>query len=108
MCIGTWGLRASCGGVGCTSLGEGISTHAIGSDQSKGKIFRQPAEAQCTAEGKPFSARSAEQFWAGASDCLSYVDKGLRRSPNALKVSRFLLIWVGEGILFPSKPRLSG
>ena len=61
------------------SLGEGISTQAIGFAQSRGQIFRQSAEAQCTAEGKPFSARSAEQFWAGASDCLSYVDKGLRK-----------------------------
>ena len=45
------------------------------------KIFRQPYEAQCAAEGKSFSAMSAEQFGAGVSGSQfpSREFKGLRK-----------------------------
>ena len=59
-----------------TSL-DGSSNFDLDSTQTTGNFLQRQGEAQCTVKGKTFTARSAEQFRVGASNCLAH-DKGLQ------------------------------
>ena len=87
-----------------TSL-DGSSNFDLDSTQTKGNFLQRPGEAQCTVKGKTFTARSAEQFRVGASNCLAH-DKGLQDESQRTQGKSLASRGCWGGALYPSKPRL--